>query len=544
MIELRDYQQTAVDEIRLEFGKRNQPVLFVLSTGGGKTYTFSYIAFNAALRNNPTIIIVHRKELLIQASASLRNLGIDHGIISPHFTPNPAAMVQVASIDTLLIKLKDRKFNFGLVIFDEAHHVTADNKWGRVYEALGQPPMLGVTATPCRTDGQGLGVEYGGLFRTMVKGPPVTELIARGMLLNPKIYTACIPPDMTGVKKSRNGDYDLRALANRVDKPVITGSAVEQYEKVCPRARTIVFCVNINHARNVVEEFNSAGYRFDLLVGQPAMSNAERTTVNRRLRNGDLDGVCTVDLVSEGYDLPGLECCIMLRPTASLGLYLQQVGRIMRPAPGKEQCWLLDHVGNVGAVKDGVFTLKHGFPDEDREWTLEGSKHEKRKSPEEERGEPVAQCPVCFHVHAPAEFCPMCGHRYEQRRIEQVDGELTEITTDIRLQKRREQGKCRTLEELQSYAALTGKHPNWALHVWNARMRKAGKFHDDPHLSVRIQRMVSAFSKFNVTPAMLVDYRDRPFEQFSDMDVTELSAVYKSLQNGISTTRFFRLRSC
>ncbi len=281
--------------------------------------------------------------------------------------------------------------------------------------------------------------------------------------------------------QDQNGDYTQKSLEECADKPVITGSAVEQYRKVCPGARTIVFCASVTHARHVVEEFQAAGYRFDLLVGQPVMSDAERTTVNKQLREGKLDGVCTVDLVSEGYDLPGLECCIMLRPTASLGLYLQQVGRIMRPAPGKTACYLLDHVGNVGSVINGHFVRKHGLPSEDRDWSLEGTKKSKVDSAgDDETFQPLVQCPKCFSVHPPGPACPVCGHVKpdQSRKIEQVDGELEQVTAEMvadlqRFQRRREQASCRTLEELQAYGALTGKHPSWSQHVWKARQRKA-----------------------------------------------------------------------
>lgn len=453
-IQLRDYQQAAVDEVRAEFRAKNYPVLFVLATGGGKTYTFSYVASSAAALGNHVIIIVHRKELLLQASASLRNLGIEHGLISPHFTPDPTKRIQVASIDTLLIRLKKGNFPCRLLIVDEAHHVVADNKWGRVYAALGEPPMLGVTATPVRTDGKGLGEHAGGLFKTMVLGPSITELIARGMLINPVVYTSLETPDLSGLKKKKDGDYNERELAARVDKPRITGSAVEQYKKICPGARTIVFCSSIAHARHVVDEFNAAGFRFELLVGEPEMKDSQRTAVNKKLRRGEIHGACTVDLVSEGYDLPDLECCIMLRPTASEALFLQQVGRIMRPSEGKRGCWLLDHVGNVGQMKDGEFKPKHGLPNEEREWTLDGREKKRGKKQQEEPTLPVTQCPKCFLVHEPAPACPKCGYVYPigNRQLEQVEGELHQITPEmeaaIRANQRREQGGARTVEEM------------------------------------------------------------------------------------------------
>lgn len=179
-IALRDYQETAVADIRAAFKSKLQPVLFQMPTGAGKTYTFSYIAANASAKGNSTIIIVHRNELLMQASRALHNLGIQHGMISPHFTPNPHHKIQVASVDTLLIRLKKTpgKFKFDLVVFDEAHHVTKNNKWGKVFALLGARNTLGVTATPARGDGIGMGVDHGGIFKSLVTGPPVSLLMS------------------------------------------------------------------------------------------------------------------------------------------------------------------------------------------------------------------------------------------------------------------------------------------------------------------------------------------------------------------------------
>ena len=462
-IQLRDYQETAVAEIRAEFRAKNMPVLFVLPTGGGKTYTFSYVAANAADKGNTVCIIVHRKELLLQASASLSALGIEHGLISPFFTPKPRARVQVASVDTLLQRIKRWQkqcevaaaagkplppcpYQFKLLIYDEAHHVVDGNKWGRAFDLLGRPAMLGVTATPVRTDGKGLGEHAGGVFKAMVIGPSVRELIARGSLLNPIVYTSLEAPETDDLKTNRDGSDNLKAMADRIDKPKITGDAVKHYAEICPGARAIVFCCNIQHAKHVVDEFNARGFRFELLVGAPEMSDTERTEVNLKLRRGEIHGAVTVDLVSEGYDLPDLECCIMLRATASEALFLQQVGRVMRPSPGKTTCWLLDHVANVGRMKDGEFKRKHGLPDEVREWTLDGRKKRKGKKKEEEDDKvELLQCPECYVVHEPAPSCPKCGHVYPVktggRSIEQVDGTLTKITPEMEEMMREEERK-------------------------------------------------------------------------------------------------------
>lgn len=461
MIKLRDYQEQGAVDVRSEFREHNA-VVYVLATGGGKTYFFCYIADSASRKGKRVMIIVHRKELLLQASKSLRNLGIDHGMISPHFTPAPHKMVQVASVDTLKGRIKKKMVNVDLLIYDEGHHVTSSNKWGKVYEELGKPKTLLVTATPVRGDGIGLGVGHGGIAEAMVIGPPIAELIERGMLINPEVYTSLDMPDLSGLRTNKEGDYNAKQLEERVDKPVITGSAVQHYKDICPGARAVVFCTSVKHAQHVVDEFNAAGYRFSLLVGEPGMSDSERTAAVKGLADGSLDGVCTCDLVSEGFDIPDLSCCIMLRPTQSESLFLQQVGRVMRPSEGKTQAWLLDHVGNVGRHVDGQFKPKHGLPSSPREWTLEGRKKGKKKAADEVIT--AKQCPKCFHVFEPAPEwfhdpkCPKCSAVMAQkkavRELEQVDGKLTKVEQDMQVQmqqaaqKRAQQAAAQSVEEM------------------------------------------------------------------------------------------------
>lgn len=486
-IKLRDYQVDGVEGIRSAFMRKLLQVLFVLPTGGGKTYTFCYISANAAMKGNSVVIIVHRKELLLQASKSLKALGIDHGLISPHFTPAPHKMIQVASVDTLLIRLKKQpeKYKFKLAIFDEAHHVTLANKWGKCYELLGKPTTLGVTATPIRGDGVGLGHGHGGIFLEMVTGPSVAELIEMGSLINPTVYTSMDPPQFDDLKTNKEGEYNAKDIEARVDKPVITGSAVAHYAEICPGATAIVFCASIKHARHVVAEFNNAGFKFSLLVGEPEMSDAERTEVNRKLASGELHGACTVALVDEGYDLPALQCCIVLAPTASTSRYLQRVGRIMRPSPetGKNSSntFYLDHVGDVGRRVGEKFIRKHGLPSDHRDWSLEGRK-KKKKGAKEEPTVQVKQCPKCYHVFEPADVCPKCGHdmRPAERKMEQIEGELQRVTAEMESEiaiKKREKIKqvaaARSLEELKKIEQERGYKPGWAKNVFNSRQRAA-----------------------------------------------------------------------
>lgn len=515
-IALRPYQEEGVANIRDAFKRKNYPTLFVLPTGGGKTYTFCYIASNAAEKGNNVVIIVHRKELLLQASKSLKALGIDHGIISPHFTASPHKMVQVASIDTLIGRVRKwpEKYRFKLAIYDEAHHVTKVNKWGKLHELLGMPITLGVTATPKRGDGTGLGEGHGGIFKEMVIGPLVPELIEMGMLINPTVYTCLNPPSFDDLKTNVEGEYNAKDVEDRVDRPVIIGSAVAHYTEICPGSTAIVFCASIKHAKHVVAEFNAAGYKFALLVGEPEMSDGERTEVNRALAAGELHGACTVALVDEGYDLPALQVCIGLAPTASESRFLQRVGRIMRPAPGKSSAntWYLDHVGDVGRQVDGSFKVKHGLPAAHRNWSLEGKKKGKKKPTDEVVK--MMQCPECFHVFDPLPKCPGCGHDMAPtaRQIEQIEGRLLQVTAEMeaatkqaaqnKQAARSNQASAKTVEDLMRLGYPRAR----AIAVVRAREEKK-KLIDDLVEDLRAWREQTGESSIDVLGVAIADIR-------------------------------------
>ena len=467
MIELRDYQQHGADGIRASFRAGKNKVLFVGPTGMGKTVLFSYIAYSAAARGNRVTIGAHREELLHQISGALGRFGVHHGLISPQFSPDPRALVQVASVDTLLSRLKKRDFPTDLLIMDEAHHVLPTNKWGKVYDGVRPKRLLGVTASPIRSDGKGLGVVAGGLFEDLIEVITVRELIERGFLVRPVVYVPPSTLDLSGVKVAR-GDYDRGELAERVDKPQITGSAVEHYAKICPGTPAVVFAVSVAHAEHVASQFQAAGFNFRVVHG--SMDSAVRKGIIRSLGNG-VDGVVSCDILGEGVDVPAIGCAIFLRPTQSLGLYIQQAGRALRPADGKEFAIILDHVGN---------TLKHGLLDLEREWTLEGVKRKKRRKKDEQDEDAIKlkQCTSCFVVHSPAPVCPACGHVYpvSSRQLEQVEGELQQITPEMaermKADKRREVSSARTLDELEAIAKARGYNKTWASHVFTARARK------------------------------------------------------------------------
>lgn len=465
MLKLRDYQADAVQAIRASYLSKKKAPLLVLPTGGGKTVVFSYIAATTASRGKRALILVHRVELLRQTSAALDKSGVRHGLINPKYTPDPLAPVQVASVQTLIKRL--HKFQVpDLIVIDEAHHATAGT-WKKIIDHYPTAHVLGVTATPCRSDGTGLGKEAGGVFDDLVMGPQVPELIARGFLVRPIIYAPATRIDLSGVKTSR-GDYDKEELAKVMDKPTITGDAVSHYRKICPGYPAVVFCVSVAHAEHVASEFRAAGYRAYSVDG--SMDDDIRKRILGGLGNGTVDVVTSCDLISEGTDIPAIGCAILLRPTQSLGLYLQQVGRALRVIDGKDHAIILDHVGNV---------LTHGLPEEEREWTLDGETRKRRGKREEEKAVRVNQCEKCYAVHTPAPACPHCGHVYiiKEKAPQQVDGELKQINAEALAWKKRqsqiEVAKAETLEELQAIARARGFKPGWARHVLAARNRKA-----------------------------------------------------------------------
>lgn len=459
-VQLRDYQKNEmVDPVRERLRSGVSRIVVQGPTGCGKRYIFNFMATEAARRGKRVMIVVHRHELLQQASRGLDEVAAPHGIIASGCTMTND-LIQVASIGTLVRRLQKLP-EPDLLIFDEAHHATAGT-WRKVIDAWPNAKMIGLTATPCRLDGQGLD----DIFEDLVIGPSVRELIDGGHLADYQLYAPPIGIETEGVR-TRGGDYAQNELAKAVDKPTITGNAVEHYLKICPGRQAIAFCVSIDHSKHVVASFRQAGVRAEHLDGSETKHRREQ--VISRFARGEIKVLSAVDLFQEGLDVPGAEVAIILRPTQSLGMYLQMVGRVLRAAPGKGQAIILDHAGCA---------LKHGLPDEDREWSLEGRK--KKAKGQQEQGPAVTQCPQCFACHGPAPKCPSCGHVYETqgREIEEQAGELQQVDPqELKRQRKREQARAETVDELTELGRQRGyKNPRkWAEHVYHARQRKRGK---------------------------------------------------------------------
>lgn len=461
-IKLRPYQQELIQKVRASYASGKRAPLLVLSTGGGKTYCFSYMSKQAVARGRRVLILVHKTELLDQASRSLSNLGVDHGRISPGHS-GERSQVAVASVQTLVRRILKQRISFDFVIIDEAHHANAST-YLKILAHFPQAHILGVTATPCRSDGSGLGTESGGIFDDLIEGPTVEELIGLEALVRPKVYAPPTDLDLSGIKR-RGGDYDKAELNARVDKPTITGSAVEHYAKISPFKPAIAFCASLKHAEHVRDSFRSAGFKSELIHG--GLKDDVRSQMIKDLGSGRIHVLTSVDLISEGTDIPIVSTGILLRPTQSKALYIQQVGRVLRTAPSKTQAIILDHVGNC---------LKHGLPTDRQEWSLKGEKRSKRFDDREIIR--VRQCKKCFAVWEEGLACPYCGHVniIEARKPKEVEGELREVSEEeikrLQIAKRREVGMAKTFEELLKIEKERGYKPGWAHFRWNARKNR------------------------------------------------------------------------
>lgn len=461
----RDYQEELIGRVRVKLRTKRR-VLLQLPTGGGKTVVGGKMIENAARKGHHCLFTVHRRELIEQTVDTFNDVGIRHGVIASGVPFQLLERVQVASIDTLKHRMNkgSNLFPPRFIIVDEAHHVGAAG-WKAVLSAYPEAFIVGLSATPERLDGKGLD----DVFDDIVVGPSTGWLISKGFLCD---YRAFAPgdgaPDMRGVETAR-GDYVRGQTSAVMDKPTITGNAISHYQRLAAGQSAVCFCVSIEHSKHVAEQFRAAGVMSWHLDGSTPYG--ERSEAIRAFRNGEIKVLTNVDLFGEGFDLPSLVASILLRPTKSLALYLQQVGRCLRTAPGKKRALILDHAGNIA---------RHGLPDEERDWSLKGRVNKKK-----EAGAPLdaRQCPRCFALHRPAPICPECGHVYEgsPREVEEVDGELHEI--NVREQRRvaaAEQARAQSLEQLIELGKRRGyRNPQrWAAHVFTARAaeeRRAGR---------------------------------------------------------------------
>lgn len=463
--ELRPYQNTLLDRVRLEMQAGARSIIAQMPTGAGKTACAIKMLGTSAERGMRSLFIVHRRELIRQTIRAFADVGIQHGVVNAGYMEDRRHLIQAASIQTYTRRLA-RFEKPALVVWDECHHIAAGS-WAAVYDAFPGAYHIGLTATPKRLDGTGLGR----WFKSMVNGPSVSWLIEHGYLSSYRLFSA---PEMISVAgvKSKMGDYDKAQLSAAADRPRITGNAVSEYQRHCSGKRALAFCVTIEHSKHVASEFNAAGIPAAHVDGETPKE--QRDEAIERFERGDILVLCNVDLFGEGVDIPAVEAVIILRPSESEALYLQWIGRSLRPSPGKEYAVILDHAGNY---------LRHGLPDQDREWSLEDRKKNNSDDDATVRA-PVKTCDWCSAVSpAACSKCKVCGFDFETnsggQQIEYVAGNLVEVDVTRKLPPAAktdymEQGRAESLEALTELGRRRGyKQPyEWAKFVFDARERR------------------------------------------------------------------------
>jgi DNA repair protein RadD len=399
------------------------------------TFVFSRIA--AAVQGG-VCAIAHRSELVSQISLALAREGVRHRVIGPaavaqrctqaHLLElgqnfvSPNAFVAVAGVDTLIrMDPKDPWFaQVALWIQDEAHHVLKDNKWGKAAAMFPRARGLGVTATPMRADGKGLGRHADGLFDEMFVGPSMRDLIGRGYLTEYRIFAPPSDLDLSTVPISAGGDFSPPKLADARRRSHITGDVVEHYLRIANGKLGVTFDVSVESATETAAAFQAAGIPAEVVSANTP--DDVRARVLSRFRAREVLQLVNVDLFGEGFDLPAIEVVSMARPTQSYGLFAQQFGRALRPLEGKSHAIIIDHVGNA---------LRHGLPDAPREWSLDRRERRSRSARTD-----VIPTRTCLNTECLAVYervhkaCPYCGHEpvpAGRAAPEQVDGDLTEL---------------------------------------------------------------------------------------------------------------------
>lgn len=456
-LQLRGYQQEIIDQLRSRMLAGQRRLLVCSPTGSGKTALTANMLGTSAKKGMNSQFIVHRRELVKQSALAFYKAEVSHGIVANQFPQDPRPLVQICSVQTLAKRFHKQRIP-QLVIWDECHHIAAGS-WEKIFKAYPNAFHIGLTATPERLDGKGLR-KY---FSEMIRGPEVSWLIENGYLAPYRLYA----PGSVSLENVRKqmGDYRKADLISVVDKPRITGDAIKEYQKVADGKRAVVFCVSVKHSEHVVSSFNAAGIRAVHVDGESDPYTRDQAL--KDFADGKIKILSNVDLFGEGFDLPSIEAVILLRPTQSLGLYLQQVGRALRPSPGKSEAIILDHVGNYE---------RHGLPDELREWSLDGKKG--RLQNKDASGPSLKVCDNCFAAQMPgATSCRYCNHEFpiKPREVEQVDGELVEVDPkQAQIKRKREQASAKTFDELVEIGKQRGyKRPyGWAKHIFNARQQK------------------------------------------------------------------------
>jgi DNA repair protein RadD len=474
--ELHPYQKDDVAKIgaALDAGIK---VLYVLPTGGGKTIVAANIIQRAADTALRVLVLTHRREILKQTSFKIM---VEHGLIQAGLNIDLGYSIQLASVQTLWERcMRTGKLSLpaaDLIVIDEAHHIVAQT-WRRILNEYPKARLIGMTATPCRSDGKGLG----NFFDRIIEGPQIPELIAGGYLVRTVYYApAEMTPDLKGVE-TRRGDYAINQLADRMNRDDLVGDIVSNWHKLGKRRKTLVFCVDVAHSIHVKDEFLKSDVRAEHVDG--STQTKERDAILARLASGETEVLCNCMVLTEGFDLPAISCIVLARPTKQLGLFRQMAGRGLRPAPGKSNLILIDHSGAV---------YRHGLLEDKIEWTLDTDKratnpaHESRDRKDVSR---LVECSQCGALRTGGEACGSCGFlpKRQPNPMGFREGELARVDrTGKPIESSDPHERMRWLAMLIAIQQDRNRKPGWVHHSYVAKFgAKAPSYQISPIMPSR-----------------------------------------------------------
>ena len=351
--------------------------------------------------------------------------------------------------------------------------------------------MIGITATPCRGDGRGLG----DIFEMLMECPPVPELIKGGFLVGTKVY-APSRPDISGIEIER-GDYVERQLAERVDRPDLVGDIASHWHRLGERRPTVVFASSVGHSVHLRDEFRRSSVVAEHIDGTTPTD--ERDAILAGLASGTVEVVCNYGVLTEGWDSPVASCVVLARPTKHHGLFRQMVGRVLRPAPGKADALVLDHAGAV---------FEHGFIEEPVNWTLSPGKraeNPRQTARAQSRAPALTSCPECSAVRFEGHPCPVCKWRPQPKpqSVDVADGELGLVDRNrvVKLPQRSGDDELRFYRQLLYIAEERGYQRGWAAHKYREKFgswpswRNAESVMPDPTVRSWVRSRQIAYAK-------------------------------------------------
>jgi len=407
MSELRPYQQKALDSIRANYSKGVKKVLLHLATGAGKTHIFCQVLKGAHEKKKHAIMVVRGRKLVDQASKRLDKEGVPHGVfMANHKRWAPKLPIQICSIDTLVSRGTKPKAD--IIVIDEAHYATSPS-YINFLSFYKDAYILPVTATPYTEK------SLRHIADIVIKPITEKELIEQGYLAKPRYFSRSVP-NLKGVKTS-NGkdgkDFVQADLSIVMEQSVLVGDIATHWLERAKGRPTVAFCVGVQHSLKLTEYLVSRGIR--AVHVDASYTDEQRQTMIDKLENGEIDIISNCGILCTGVDIPKLSCIIQSRPTKSLNLHIQQIGRGTRKVDGKDDFIVLDHAGNV---------LRHGFLTDEHEANLDEEQNEKKPTKRVTK-----TCKICYAVYDGSGECPECGNQEEEktRIFKSIDGNLEEI---------------------------------------------------------------------------------------------------------------------